>query len=99
MLLEAATGIFRAAPPFSSWSSIPSNAVLFGSILGVQRLSCKTFEMLRGKDDIWNDVVGFGATYKYYQTFLAHSDKRLLRHNRFVGAGVAMTILYASVLA
>jgi len=98
--LEAATGVFRAAPPFSSWSSIPTNAVLFGSILGVQRLSSKTLEMLRGSDSgFWNDAFGFGVTYKYYQTFLGHSDKRFLMHNRVVGAGVVMTVLYASVWA
>jgi hypothetical protein len=94
---EAVTGVFRAAPPFSSMSSIPSNAVLFGAILGVQRLSCKTLEMLRGKDDIWNDVFGFGVTYKYYQTFLAKTETRLLRHNRIVGATVFMTVVYANV--
>ena len=91
--------MFRAAPPFSSWASIPSNAALFGTILGVQRLSCKTLEMLRGRDDIWNDVFGFGVTYKYYQTFLAKSEERLLMHNRVLGAGVVMTILYASLWA
>lgn len=99
-MLEAATGVFRAAPPFAAWKSIPSNAVLFGSILGVQRVSSKTCEFIRGGTvDMWNELFGFGVTYKYYQTFLGTSEKRLARHNCLVGGAVAMSILYASLFA
>jgi hypothetical protein len=96
-IVEAATGVFRAAPPFSSLSAIPANAALFGSILGVQRFSCKSLELLRGREDVWNDAFGFVVTYKYYQTFLASSEKRLLMHNRLLGASVVAAVLYASV--
>lgn len=52
---EAATGVFRPAPPFASLSAIPVNAAIFGTILGVQRLSCKSLELIRGREDVWND--------------------------------------------
>eukprot|EP00545_Synedropsis_sp_CCMP1620_P014420 CAMPEP_0119005412 /NCGR_PEP_ID=MMETSP1176-20130426/1706_1 /TAXON_ID=265551 /ORGANISM="Synedropsis recta cf, Strain CCMP1620" /LENGTH=145 /DNA_ID=CAMNT_0006957217 /DNA_START=15 /DNA_END=452 /DNA_ORIENTATION=+ len=96
---EASTGIFITAAPFSSLSSVPTNAIMFGSILGVQRLSCKTMELARRRDDMWNEIFGFGVTYRYYTYFLGSTDKRLLRHNRVVGGTAVLAMIYATLLA
>lgn len=94
---EAATGVFKPAAPFSSLRSVPSNAAIFGTILCVQQLSASSLELIRRKQDMWNDVVGFAVTYTYYNTFLAKTEKRLLMHNRVVGATVLMAVVYANV--
>jgi hypothetical protein len=96
---EAATGIFRPVPPFSSLSAILSNGICFGCIMGVQRLSCKSLELFRRKEDIFNDLFGFGMIYPYYTYLLNHSERRLIKHNRIVGTGLVLSILYANVIA
>lgn len=96
---ETTSGVFRPAPPFSSLSSVPSNAIMFGTILGVQRISCKSLELLRRKEDVWNDMFGFVVTYRYYVYFLASTEKRLVNHNRVVGGCVILAIAYANLLA
>jgi len=50
-LEEAATGVFKPAAPFSSILSVPHNALIFGSLLGVQRLGCKTAEYIRSRQE------------------------------------------------
>jgi hypothetical protein len=50
-LQEAATGVFRPAAPFSSISSVPHNAIIFGSLLAAQRFGCKTAEYIRSKQE------------------------------------------------
>lgn len=98
--VEASTGIFRPVPPFGSiLSTVPSNAIYFGSILGVQRFCCKSLELLRRKEDIGNEIFGFAMIYPYYHYFLNHSEHRLIRHNRIIGGSVALCIIYANFLA
>lgn len=92
--LEAKTGIFKAAKPFTSISSIGHNAAMFGSIMGVQRFSCKSLEIIRQKQDFLNEIFGFGITYKYYTYFLGSSEERLIRHNRIFGGIFLGAILY-----
>ena len=72
---------------------------MFGTILGVQRISCKSLELLRRREDIWNDMFGFAVTYRYYVYFLASTEKRLLTHNRVVGGCVLMAVAYTNLLA
>jgi len=96
---EAATGVFRPVPPFGAIRSLPSTAIYFGAVLGWQRLCSKTLELLRRREDYVNEVFGFAMIYPYYQTFLNHSEKRLVRHNRFVGGAVLCAVFYANCLA
>lgn len=95
---EAATGIFRAAPPFKSFSSVPTNALAFGALLGVQRFSCRSMELVRGQEDFYNDLFGCGCMYPYFRLFM-NTDRRLILHNRALGGAVALSVLYASVIA
>lgn len=94
---EASTGVFKAARPFSSFLSVGHNAAIFGSIMGIQRLSSKSLELARAKDDFYNDVFGFAVTYKYYTTFLGCTERRLVLHNRAVGAMVLAAVVYAGI--
>jgi hypothetical protein len=96
---EAATGVFRPVPPFSSLAAVPQNAIFFGSILGVQRLCCKSLELARRQEDIFNDLFGFGMIWPYYNYLLNHSERRLILHNRFVGGSVVMAVVYANFFA
>lgn len=98
-VVEATTGIFKPVPAFSAMASVPSNAIVFGTILGVQRISCKSMELVRRREDVWNEAFGFAVTYRYYTYFLASTDKRLLRHNRIVGGAGIMAVIYATLLA
>ena len=91
-IAESRTGIFKPAPVLSQWRTIPSHSLLFGTLLGVQRLACKTAELLRGKQDPWNDAVGVGVAYPYYQSFLA-TNERMAIHNRVVGGGIVLAIV------
>lgn len=91
---EAKTGIFKAARPFSSLRSIAHNAAIFGTIMGVQRLSSKSIELIRQREDYINDIIGFGITFKYYGTFLSSSEKRLIMHNRVFGGTILAAIIY-----
>lgn len=91
---EAKTGIFRPAPIFGSLSSIPSNALIFGSLLAVQRFTCKSVEFLRSKQDPWNDAVGCCVAYPYYQTCLT---KHALLHNRIVGGLIVASIAFSNL--
>lgn len=94
---ELRTGIFRPAPPFSSLASVGSNAAIVGSIMGVQKLSSKTLELARQREDFYNDVFGFFVTYSYYQVFLGFTEKRFILHNRMIGSGVLCAVLYANL--
>jgi len=96
---EAATGIFRPVPPFSSLSAVPSNAIFVGMVLGVQRFSAKSLELIRRKEDITNDIFGFAMIWPYYRYCLNHSERRLLLHNRIVAGTVITAIVYANLLA
>jgi hypothetical protein len=95
---EAATVIFRPVPPFSSLSSIPTNALYFGCILGFQRLCSRTLELVRRKEDGINEIFGFGMIWPYYHYILNHSERRLLNHNRVVGSIMILSVLYANVI-
>lgn len=88
------TGVFKPAPPFSALSSVPSNAVMFGTILAVQRISSRGLELIRGREDWWNELIGFGVTYRYYSYFLASTEKRLILHNRVIGGAAVFSVLY-----
>lgn len=94
---EAATGIFKPAPPFSSLRSVAFNASIVGPIMGVHRLSSRGLELARGREDYLNDVFGLGVAYKYYSTFLGSSDRRLMLHNRAVGGLLVAAIAYANL--
>lgn len=91
-------GVFKPAAPFSSLSSVYTNAAIFGSVLCVQRFGCKSLELMRRKQDVWNDLFGFGLAYMHYSTWLAKSERRLLMHNRVVGATVVGAVAYANLL-
>mmetsp|Transcript_20485 Transcript_20485/g.46499 ORF Transcript_20485/g.46499 Transcript_20485/m.46499 type:complete len:144 (+) Transcript_20485:69-500(+) len=91
---EAKTGIFKPAPVFGSLSSVPSNAFIFGSLLAIQRFTCKSAELLRGKQDPWNDAAGCLVAYPYYQTCLT---KHALLHNRVVGGLLLASIAFANI--
>jgi hypothetical protein len=94
---EKKTGVFKAARPFSSFRSIAHNGAIFGTIMGIQRLSSKSLELLRQREDYINDIFGFGVTYKYYDIFLASAEKRLLIHNRIFGVAVLTAVAYGHV--
>ena len=97
-ILEAKTGVFRPAPPLGSLRSVPSNAIMFGSLLAVQRFSCKSMEYIRGgKQDIFNDIFGCGIAYPYYQRFLVPTHA-VIWHNRIVGSMVLLAVAYANVI-
>ena len=96
---EAATGIFRPVPPFSSLSMVPSNALYFGSILGFQRLCAKSLELVRRQEDNFNEYFGFAMIGPYYYYILNHSERRLVLHNRAMGIMVFGAICYANILA
>jgi hypothetical protein len=98
MKSEAKTGIFKAARPFSSLRSIGHNAAIFGTIMGVQRLSSKSLELIRQKEDYINELFGFGITYKYYGTFLSFSEQRLMLHNRIFGGMILAAVVYGHVV-
>jgi len=93
----ASTTTFKPAPPFSSLTSVYTNAAIFGSVLCVQRLGCKSLELLRRRQDAWNEAFGFGIAYMHYSTWLAKTEKRLIVHNRIVGATVVGALLYANI--
>jgi hypothetical protein len=93
-LEEMRTGIYRPAPVFGSLASVPSNALIFGSLLAVQRFTCKSVELVRGRQDPWNDLVGCLFAYPYYQTFLT---KHVVLHNRIVGGSLLCAIAYANL--
>lgn len=95
--LEAKTGIFKPARPFSSVASIGHNAAMFGSIMGVQRFSSKSLAIIRQKEDLFNDLFGFGVTYKYVTYFLGASEVRLIRHNRVFGGIFVGTIIFGHI--
>lgn len=96
---EAATGVFTAVRPFAALSSVPSNALFFGSILFWQRLCSKSLELLRRKEGILNDVFGFAMLWPYHHFILNHSQGRLRAHNRVVGGAVVFSVVYANFLA
>lgn len=91
--------VFQPAPPLSSWRAIPLNAAMVGGTLGVQKLTSKSMELLRGKQDWINEVVGFVVTYKYCTFFLWGPEKRLVTHNRVMGSIVVATVAYGTLIA
>lgn len=99
LLAEASTGVIRIVPPFGAFSGVPANAIYFGSILGAQRLCSKTLELVRRKEDVYNEIFGFGMIWPYYQYILSHSERRLINHNRIVGGAVVLSMIYANLLA
>jgi len=93
-IAEAKTGVFKPAAPFSSLRNLPPTAIVFGSLLAVQRFGCKTAEFARGKQDPWNDLFGCTCAYPYYQFFLV---RHVTIHNRVVGGAVVLAVAYANV--
>eukprot|EP00934_Nitzschia_sp_Nitz4_P000937 Nitzschia sp. Nitz4//scaffold96_size78090//20687//21285//NITZ4_005488-RA/size78090-augustus-gene-0.12-mRNA-1//-1//CDS//3329560555//937//frame0 len=91
---EATTGVFRPVPPFQSLSSIPINALTFGSLLAAQRFGALTAEFSRGIQDPWNDVFGCAVAYPYYQSIICRYP---IWHNRVVGGGVLFAVAYANL--
>ena len=71
---------------------------MFGTVLAVQSVSCKSLELVRRREDGWNQLFGFAVAYRYYTYFLGSSEKRLIRHNRIVGGGLVAAIIYANFL-
>jgi hypothetical protein len=96
---QLATGVFKPVPPFSSLSGIPSNALFFGSILGMQRFCAKSMELVRRQEDGLNDIFGFGMIWPYYRYVLNYSERRLLWHNRILGSAVVVSVVYANFLS
>lgn len=91
---EAKTGIFKPAAPFSSLRSVPTNAIVFGSLLAMQRLGCKTAEFVRSTQDPWNDFFGCAVAYPYYQNVIV---RHTILHNRVVGGGVLLAVVFANL--
>jgi hypothetical protein len=98
LVSEAATGIFTPAQPFSCMKSVGHNAAIIGTIMGVQRFTSKSLELIRQREDIINDLTGFVVTYKYYSYFIGSSEKRLIRHNKIFGGIAIMTVLYSALV-
>lgn len=89
----------RVQPPFASLASVPNNALFFGTILGFQRLCSKSAELVRRREDIGNDLIGFVMLWPYYHYVLNHSERRLVMHNRTVGAALLSSCIYAVLFA
>lgn len=96
---EAASQVFRPIPLFGALGSIPYHALYFGSLLGFQKLSAKSMELVRRQEDVWNELFGLGMLYPYYRYILNHSERRIIAHNRVVGSVVAISVVYANFLA
>lgn len=96
-LLEAKTGQFKAARPFSSIISVGHNAAIFAAIMGVQSFSSKSLAFIRQRDDYINQFFGCGVTYQYYVKLLGHTEERLIMHNRIAGGCFLGVILYGMV--
>ena len=79
--------------------SVGYNAAIFGSIMGIQRLSCKGLEVARRRGDHYNDIFGCAVAYKYYTFFLSSSERRLMMHNRSLSAGAIFAIIYGHFMA
>jgi len=77
--------------------SVGANAAMFASIMSVQRISSKSMEVLRYKEDILNDIFGFAVTYKYYNTFIGNTERRLVMHNRTICVGTLFAIVYTTL--
>jgi len=92
-LQEATTGKILPAKPFSSLRAVPSNAIMFGSLLAVQRFSCKSMEYARSTQDPWNDLFGCCVAVPYYTQLVV---QRGVWHNRIVGGLVMAAIVYAN---
>ena len=94
---------FCPVPPFQLLSSlhttIPSNAIYFATILAIQRWTSKSMELLRQRQDVYNDMTGFLILWPYYHFILNYSEQRLVTHNRLVGSTVVLAVLYANFLA
>ena len=73
------------------------NAAIFGTIMGVQRLSSKSLELLRQKDDVINELFGFGVTYKYYNKFLGSTEEKSIVHNRIFGGIILGAFIYGHI--
>jgi len=84
--------------PFSSLHAITSNALIFGSVVGVYNLSMKCMELARRKEDGFNSLFGLGAMAGYIQ-FISKTEERIVRHNRVVGWGLLGMIGYANLVA
>jgi hypothetical protein len=56
-------------------------------------------ELVRRREDMWNEVFGFAVTYQYWTYFLGSTEKRLMRHNRVVGGAALMALVYANLLS
>lgn len=92
----ASSILFRAAPPLSQWRSIPSVAMLVGSMLACQRCGCKSMEYIRRNtssitshdsysSSAWiNDTFGYFLMVPYYQYCLA-VPQNAARHNLLLG--------------
>ena len=90
----SAGGIIRA---FSSLSAVGHNAPPFAAVAGVQRLSSRGLELVRGRADLYNDLFGMGVTVGYIRLFFWGSDRRAVFHNRVVGGAVLACLAYANL--
>lgn len=87
---------FIPLPPFSSLSSVGYYAAIFGTIAVVQRFTSGGLAVARGRDDIWNNLIGFASVGGYWWKVLS-SETRVLWNNRAVGGFVAGSIVYANI--
>lgn len=95
VIRESKNGMLR---PFSSLPAVGHNAMVFGGIFAVQRLSSKWLELIRGREDFYNDIAGFATVYPYYHFAIGHSERRLIAHNRALGAALAISVMYGFYL-
>ena len=89
----------RTIPPFGHLAGVPSHALFFGSLLGLQKLAAKSCELVRRQSDVGNELFGLGVVWPYYRYVLNHSERRLVLHHRLVGSLCVASLLYAQVVA
>jgi hypothetical protein len=95
-LAIAESGKFVPLRPFSSISSVGYYGATIGSVVFVSKFVSGGVAVVRGRYDLWNELIGFGAVAAYWSTVLSH-DTRVVWNNRFVGGALASAVVYASV--
>merc|ERR1711982_165348 len=92
------TGIFKPSPPFSSLNTIYNHTFVFASIGGVFSTSRSLLQYVRkGKNDIFNDILGAIVVYKYAKYFLFVNERRMIIHNRCVGTVFGSSLIYIGI--
>lgn len=82
----------------SSLSPIPTYAAAGGSVFGVLYLTSSVLENIFGPKSDLAMLGGCTVAYGYYKRILAVSPARLQAHNRLVGVGVAISMVYANLV-